>query len=156
MLRDNGIDSKEVYDFMDERLGALETSEEKIISLEHQIEASLQISMGNSINSIRVIEGLNWRRYFEKLSSVESILNGDPSCIYEEMDFNSRDKYRHEIERISKKTKLPESYIAKKVIECCNDVEDLENSTYKQHVGYYLIDDGLNKLKEKIGYKKFY
>ncbi len=121
MLRDNGIDSKEVYDFIDERLGAQETSSEKIISLEHQIEANFEISMGNSINSIRVIEGLNWKNYFEKLSSVESILREDPSCIYGEMDFKSRDKYRHEIEKISKHTKLPESYIAKKAIECCND-----------------------------------
>ena len=153
LLRDNGIDSKEVYDFIDERLHALETSSEKIISLEHQIEASFQISMGNSINSIRAIEGLNWRNYFEKLSSVESILREDPSCIYREMDFKSRDTYRHEIEKISKHTKLPESYIAKKAIECCNDSEISENSTYKQHVGYYLIDEGLHELKEKIGYK---
>ncbi len=153
LLRDNGIDSKEVYDFIDEKLYAEETSSEKIISLEHQIEASFQISMGNSINSIRAIEGLNWRNYFEKLSSVESILREDPSCVYREMDFKSRDKYRHEIEKISKYTKLPESYIAKKAIECCNEIEVSENNTYKQHVGYYLIDEGLHELKEKIGYK---
>lgn len=153
LLRDNGIDSKEVYNFIDEKLGAQETSAERIISLEHQVEASLQISMGNSINSIRVMEGLNWRNYFEKLSSVEGILREDPSCIYGEMDFKSRDYYRHEIEKISKHTKLPESYIAKKAIECCSDSEATETNTYKQHVGYYLIDDGLYKLKEKIGYK---
>ncbi|MGV8984323.1 GH36-type glycosyl hydrolase domain-containing protein, partial [Clostridium sp.] len=153
LLRDNGIDSKEVYDFIDEKLGAQETSSEKIISLEHQIEANFQISMGNSINSIRVIEGLNWKNHFEKLSVVESILREDPSCIYGEMDFKSRDKYRHEIEKICKHTKLPESYIAKKVIECCNDSEASENNNYKQHVGYYLIDEGLHELKEKIGYK---
>jgi len=153
LLRDNGIDSKEVYDFIDEKLGAQETSSEKIISLEHQIEANFQISMGNSISSIRVIEGLNWKKYFEKLSSVELILREDPSCIYAEMDFESRDKYRHEIEKIYKITKLPESYIAKKAIECCNDSEVSDNNTYKQHVGYYLIDEGLHELKEKIGYK---
>ncbi|MBU3189325.1 cyclic beta 1-2 glucan synthetase [Clostridium bowmanii] len=153
LLRDNGIDSKEVYDFIDEKLGAQETSSEKIISLEHQIEANFQISMGNSINSIRVIEGLNWKNYFEKLSSVENILREDPSCIYGEMDFKSRDKYRHEIEKLYKHTKLPESYIAKKVIECCNESEASETNIYKQHVGYYLIDEGLHELKEKIGYK---
>jgi len=153
LLRDNGIDSKEAYSFIDERLGALETSSEKIISLEHQLEANFQISMGNSFNSIRVIEGLNWKNYFEKLSFVHIILKDDPSCIYCEMDFESRDKYRHEIEKISKHTKLPESYIAKKVIECCKESGDLENDTYKNHVGYYLIDNGLHELKEKIGYK---
>jgi cyclic beta-1,2-glucan synthetase len=153
LLRDNGIDSKEVYHFIDEKLFAKETSSDKIISLEHQIEANFQISMGNSINSIRVIEGLNWKNYFEKLSSVESILREDPSCIYGEMDFKSRDKYRHEIEKISKYTKLPESFIAKKVIECCSGSETSENNTYKQHVGYYLIDEGLHELKRKLGYK---
>ena len=153
LLRDNGIDSKEVYSFIDERLGAQETTSEKIIALEHQLEANFQISMGNSIKSIRVIEGLNWKNYFEKLSSVESILVEDPSCIYKKMDFESRDKYRHEIEKISKHTKLPESYIAKKAIECCNGHEVTENNSYKNHVGYYLIDDGIHELKEKIEYK---
>jgi len=153
LLRDNGIDSKEVYDFIDERLGALETSSEKIISLEHQIEANFEISMGNSINSIRVIEGLNWRNYFEKLSSVERILREDPACIYGEMDFKSRDNYRHEIEKIYKHTKLPESYIAKKLIECCNESQASESNNYKRHVGYYLVDEGIHELKQKIGYK---
>ncbi len=31
--------------------------------------------------------------------------------------------------------------------------EASENNIYKQHVGYYLIDEGLHELKEKIGYK---
>ena len=153
LLRDNGIDSKEIYDFIDEKLVAQETSSEKIIALEHQIEANFEISMANSINSIRVIEGLNWKKYYEKLSPVENILRDDPSCIYGEMDFESRDKYRHIIEEISKHTRLPESYIAKKAIECCKESKDLENKTFKKHVGYYLIDDGQEELKEKIGYK---
>ncbi|MBU3154285.1 GH36-type glycosyl hydrolase domain-containing protein [Clostridium estertheticum] len=153
LLRDNGIDSKEVYDFIDERLGAQDTSSEKIIALEHQIEANFEISMANSINSIRIIEGLNWKKYFEKLSPVEVILREDPADIYRKMDFKSRDKYRHEIEKLSKHTKLAESYISKKAIECCYDSEMPENNTYKNHVGYYLIDDGLDELKKKIGYK---
>ena len=153
LLRDNGIDSKEVYDFIDEILGAQDTSSEKIIALEHQIEANFEISMANSINSIRVIEGLNWKKYFEDLSPVEAILREDPALIYKEMDFKSRDKYRHEIEKLSKHTKLAESYIAKKTIECCYDSKIPENNIYKKHVGYYLIDDGLDDLKKKIGYK---
>ncbi|MGK0466644.1 MAG: cyclic beta-1,2-glucan synthetase [Clostridium sp.] len=153
LLRDSGIDSEEVYHYVDEKLGAQETSLERTIFLEHQIEANFQISMGNSINSIRVIEGLNWKNYFEKLSTLESVLREDTSCTYAEMDFQSRDKYRHIIEKISKHTKLPESYIAKKAIECCNECEITENNSYKRHVGYYLIDDGLSELKEKIGYK---
>ena len=153
LLRDNGIDSREVYDFIDERLGAQDTSSDKIIALEHQMEANFEISMANSINSIRVIEGLNWKNYFEQLSPVENILREDPACIYIAMDFQSRDKYRHEIEKLSKHAKLPESYIAKKAIECCCNSEATENNSYKKHVGYYLIDEGLDELKEKIGYK---
>ncbi len=153
LLRDNGVDSKEIYDFIDEKLGAQETSSEKIIALQHQIEVNFEISMAHSINSIRVIEGLNWKNYYEKLSPVERILSEDPPCVYKKMDFQSRDKYRHEIEKISKHTNFPESYIAKKAIECCKESVALENDIYKQHVGYYLIDAGLNKLKRKIGYK---
>ena len=73
-----------------------------MIILEHQKQASFQISMGNSITGIREIAALNWKESFEKLSYVEKILRQDPLHIYENMDFQSRDYYRHRLEKISK------------------------------------------------------
>ncbi|GAA0181782.1 glucoamylase family protein [Clostridium sediminicola] len=151
VLRDNGIDNQEVYTWIDEKLELQETNSEKMINLEHQKQANYQLSMGNCVHSVRQVEGLNWRDGFEELSYVEKILRTDPSDIYSKMDFESRDYYRHNVERMSKKINKPESFVAKKAIDCAEECDVNEAYSYKKHVGYYLVDDGVGKLKEKIG-----
>ncbi|MCY6958910.1 GH36-type glycosyl hydrolase domain-containing protein [Clostridium brassicae] len=154
ILRDNGIDTQSVYEWIDEKLEIEETNTEKVINLEHQKQAKFQFSIGNSINSIREIEALNWRESFEKLSVVENVLRKDPAQIYPKMDFESRDYYRHMIEILSKKIKKPESFIAKKAIECAEEAEEIKGEEYRKHVGYYIFDDGLECLKKKSEFYK--
>lgn len=151
VLRDNGIDNEEVYKWLDEKLEFQQTNTEKMIISEHQKQAGFQISIGNSITSIRGMGALNWRDAFEKLSFVESILREDPARIYKAMDFESRDYYRHKVERLAKYTKLSEAIIAKKALECAHSYQGDED--YAKHVGYYLIDDGIRKLKETLNFK---
>ena len=153
VLRDNGIDSSEIYEWIDERLQMKETNSEKMINLDHQEQASYQFSIGNSISSIREVEALNWRESFENLSFVENVLKEDPAKIYPSMDFESRDYYRHRIEKLSNIMKKPESFIAKKAIQCAEEAESVEGREFEKHVGYYLVDDGVACLKEKSYFK---
>ncbi len=150
VLRDNGTDNSEVFRFIDEKLEYFETSTEKLIAIEHQTQAAFQLSIGNCITSIRNVEALDWREAFERLSYVEQILREDPSDIYKDMDFESRDYYRHKIEKLSNYSRRPESIIAKKAVECAKEavVKDLE--AYKRHIGYYIIDDGVAYLKDRL------
>lgn len=153
LLRDNGIDTENVYKWIEENLELQETNIDKIISLEHQKQAGYQFSMGNSVNSIREVEALNWRKSFEELSIVENILKKDPAGIYSNMDFESRDYYRHMVENIARKLKKPESFIAKKAIECAEKCETLNGEEYKKHVGFYIFDKGTGVLREKAGFR---
>jgi cyclic beta-1,2-glucan synthetase len=149
-LRDNGVDSAEVYKWIDEKLDVMQMNTEKMIISEHQKEAAFQLSIGNSITSIRVVEALNWKDFFEKISYVEQILKRDPSGIYEKMDFESRDYYRHRIEKIARTIKVPESFVAKKAVECAEEADLQTNDVYKKHIGYYLVDDGLDDLRIRL------
>lgn len=153
VLRDNGIDDENVYSWIDYKLDLSHTTVDKMITLEHQREASYQITIGNSISSIRTIEALNWREVFEGLSYVEQILKKDPSGVYGQMDFESRDYYRHSLEKMARITGLGEVLIAKKAVECAEEVEYDKDEEYKKHIGYYLIDKGVERLKEKINFK---
>ena len=45
-------------------------------------EEFLERHIGEYINSIRKIEGISWRRFFENTSLVEKILKRDPENIY--------------------------------------------------------------------------
>lgn len=149
ILRDSGVESASIYTWIDEKLESQETNSEEMIANEHQVVGKYQIHIGNCITSIREIEGINWKEKFEKLSELEKILNTDPSGVYTDMDFETRDYYRHCIEKLSKRYQVSEIYTAKKAIECA--IEDKSNFNFKKHIGYYLIDDGVNFLKIKLG-----
>ncbi len=154
ILRDNAIDNENIYACIDKRLEEVSSSTDKVITLEHKMQANLKLLMGSCINSIREVEALTWRECFEKLSYVEHVLREDPAKIYEKMDFASRDYYRHNIEKISKYMGFSEAYVAKMSIQCAEEsIADGENE-YKNHVGYYIIDKGLSCLKKKINFKE--
>ncbi len=154
-LRDNGIDNSQIYIWIDEKLEVQDSNSDKMINIEHQKQAGFQLSMKNCISGIREVEALNWKESFEKLSHVEEILLRDPAGIYEKMDFESRDHYRHTIEKIAKAMNITECFVSRKALECALDAET-ENQQYQElfnHVGYYLLDDGLKLLKKKVNYK---
>lgn len=155
VLRDNGIDDKSVYEWIENKLESIESNSEKVVTAEHQIEIRFQLSIGNCINSIRAIEALNWKSVFEKLSYMEAVLRNDPSGIYSSMDFQSRDYYRHNLEKIAKKIRLPESYLAKLCIKCAAEAKETSKNEYEKHVGYYIIDNGVNCIYRKIKYRSY-
>ncbi|OFI07442.1 N,N'-diacetylchitobiose phosphorylase [Clostridium acetireducens DSM 10703] len=154
ILRDNAVEDINIYKWIDRELEIKEIDEENVINQEHKNQSIFQISIGNYINSIRNIQALNWKNNFEKLSYVEKILSKDPAKVYNKMDFESRDYYRHKLEKLSKQINIPETFIAKKAIECAEEAEVKDNKSYVKHVGYYIIDKGIECLKEKIGIKE--
>ena len=101
--------------------------------------------MGNSITSINTIIRVNFLEIFEKINGVEEILKKDPAGVYSKMDYKTRAYYRQEIEKIAKKTKISEMYIAKK----CLDLAKKNTGTIvESHIGYYLISRGKGKPSE--------
>jgi cellobiose phosphorylase len=149
-LRDNAIENTVVYSWIDEKLQLIQSDMDRMINIEHHKEAYYQISIGNSISSIRVVEAVNWRDFFEKISYVENILKKDPAGVYKNMDFESRDYYRHCLERLSRKLNLAEVYVAKNLIEYAQACDITEEEEFKRHIGYYIIDDGIKDFEKKI------
>jgi cellobiose phosphorylase len=113
---------------------------------EQRIQASEQVSLANAITSLRHLSQLDWRQIFENLCRVDAVLWADPAGIYSEMDFETRDIYRHEIERISKITQINENVVALKTL----DMAESAIETYQRHVGYYLIDKGNQRLEKDL------
>jgi len=143
-LKKHGIEIAPIIHYIDERLSEQYATSESITHLEHKEQASRQVSMGNSITSLRFISTLDWKLIFEQLSQVEQILRQDPDNIYSRMDFSSRDSYRHEVEKLSKKLRVSEIQVAKKLIDCA--VES------NKHIGYYLFRKDKEQLLEKLGH----
>ena len=146
VLRDNSIEDKKIDDFI--KLKWKINSDFNNSTIKGDLrEEFLEKHIGEYINSIRKIEGISWRRFFENTSLVEKILKKDPENIYNYMDFESKDYYRHKLEKIARIIEINEISLANYVLELAKSSKDNKEESYKCHVGYYLIDDGISELK---------
>jgi len=126
------------------------TTVSDIIKKEHFDIAINKVSIGNSISSIKEIQRINFLEIFEKINGVEEILRKDPAEVYEKMDYKTKEYYRNKIKEISVKTKISEIYIAKKILEFAQNNQEER----KKHVGYFLIDRGIDDLYKNLQGKK--
>ena len=88
-----------------------------VIKKEHFDIALKKVEIGNAIKSIHALQRMNFSEVFEKINGVEEILKQDPSKVYENMDYKTKEYYRNIIKEIAGKTKISEIYIAKKTVE---------------------------------------
>ena len=119
-----------------------------MVLAENQKQAADQLSMSNSINSLRFLAKMDWREFVESMSIIEQVLNQDYNGTYGGMDFYSRDIYRHSVEKIAKHCKKSEFEIAKAALHFARKyASEHPAEKKKSHVGYYLIDRGLSALE---------
>jgi cellobiose phosphorylase len=133
--------------WLEHRVAAQGSTTEKLVLAEGQAQAADQVSMGNSITSLRFLSSNDWRKFVETHSAVEDILRGDPARVYADMDFATRDRYRHEVEQIAKSSPLTEFDVARKAIQLAQAVPVKETDQRAAHVGYYLIGVGRPALE---------
>ena len=125
-----------------------------VIKKEHFDIAVRKVTIGNSITSIKKIQRINFLEIFEKVNGVEELLKKDPSNVYSKMDSKSKEYYRNKIKEISRKTKISEIYITRKLLDLANKSSIEENKEEKKnHIGYYLIDEGILELYKELKYK---
>ena len=154
-LREQHPSVMPVMDWLEKQLGKQGGSVEQVIHNEHQHQAAAQVTVGNIITSMRLLSTLDWNDFFEKVSLIEPVLGKDPAGVYSRMEFASRDRYRHVVERISKGTRTSELEIGEAAVQLAAAAAQTNDDTNEahHHVGYYLIDDGLPQLEAKFKYR---
>ncbi|MGB4581416.1 MAG: glucoamylase family protein [Coriobacteriia bacterium] len=121
----------------------------------HQQQAADQVSVANAITSIRFLDGFEWREFFEDTSLVEHILREDPAGVYGRMDFVSRDRYRHAIESIARRSPHSETEVAEAVVSHCLEALRVDAADgLRSHVGYHLVSAGRYAFEESISYRR--
>ncbi|WP_273209163.1 GH36-type glycosyl hydrolase domain-containing protein [Marinobacter subterrani] len=114
-------------------------------------DAANQISIANSIGSLRFIGAMDWKDYVESLSVVEKTLREDPSGMYARQDFTTRDRYRHVIEDLARGSLCGELDVAREAIVLARAAAAQQGRHDRSaHVGYYLIDRGRPRLEHSI------
>ncbi|MHB1398182.1 MAG: GH36-type glycosyl hydrolase domain-containing protein [Trichloromonadaceae bacterium] len=113
--------------------------------------AANQISIANSIGSLRFIDAMDWREFVESLSVVEQALRDDPAGQHADQDFATRDRYRHVIEDVARGSTRTELEVARAAIGLAQTAAQQSSHTDRRaHVGYYLIDHGRQPLERAV------
>ena len=74
---------------------------DQLVQAENQRQATDQVSISNSIGSLRFLTATDWRVFNEAVSQVEQVVVTDHAGVYAQMDFVTRDRCRHAVERIA-------------------------------------------------------
>lgn len=122
----------------------------QMVQAENQLQAADQVSISNSIGSLRIIGALDWQTFVETQSVVEQTLLGDPAGVYGAMNFATRDRYRHATEAIARKTDLSEGALAARVVDLARNAALAGEGGGAEHVGFYLIGHGLPLLEDTV------
>ena len=136
--------------WIEERLSEKGKTIGQMVQEDIQQEAADKVSIGNSIGSFRFLESMDWRKFVEETSAVEKALHMDPVGTYSRMDFATRDRYRHTVERIARNSLHSEEEIALLAVNLAREsVESKGSEDRSAHVGFYLIDKGLPELERE-------
>ncbi|WMD22242.1 glucoamylase family protein [Achromobacter seleniivolatilans] len=135
--------------WFEQRLAQSNLTIEQMVVAENQQQAADQVSISNSIGSLRALSTTNWNEFVEGISIVEQTLRMDPAEVYADMDFPTRDRYRHRVERLARKSERTEIELASMAIELAASAAAADAplaDPRRQHVGFYLIDQGQAEL----------
>ncbi len=135
--------------WIEQRLAESGLTIEQLVQSETQEQAGDQVSISNTIGSLRFLGSMDWRDFVETMSAVESTLREDPGGDYAGMDFATRDRYRHVVEEIAKRSDRSEFDVAREAIALASEgrANGSGDDDRTAHVGFYLIDKGRPRLE---------
>ncbi len=157
-LQWKGLDLTLPLTWIEQHLSGTGHNINSMVLAENQQQAADQLSVSNSISSLRFLAKTDWREFVESVSTVEQVLRED--IIYPMMDFHTRDNYRHQVEQIAKKSDLPEQDVARIALHLSKkSAAENPKDEKRSHVGYYLIGNGtceterISKIRETFSEK---
>nr|MBA2355298.1 carbohydrate-binding protein [Acidobacteriota bacterium] len=149
-IREYGPHAAAVRAELDTWLAERQMTPEDAIRVEGQREAADQLSMANTITSLRFCAAHDWTRFVESVSQVEEVLHHDPVGVYGRMDFASRDRYRRSLEALADGTGEGQIRVAQRSVDAARRASARDPGGREAHVGYYLIGGGRSLLERQL------
>ncbi len=110
-------------------------------------ESARAVGIANSYTSLRTLGQLEYAEIFEAVSLVDAELRADPAGVYQHSDFETRDRCRRAVERISLQSGIPEREIARRATELTDRSDDLRTG----NVAWYLLAGGITCVEQASG-----
>ena len=110
-------------------------------------ETAVDQVVASCIRSLRALEATDWKTFFEEVSETEQILRQDPAGTYARMDFDTRDRYRKVVEDLASQSGRAEEEVAEEAVRAARE----SRGGRAAHVGYHLVDAGVEMLARALG-----
>ena len=137
--------------WIEQRLAEDGLTIEQLVQSENQQQAADQVSISNSISSLRFLGAADWRDFVEARSVVERALREDPAGVYALMDFATRDHYRHVVETTARRSGRTEGEVAHLAVRLAREAAATAGPDARAaHVGFYLVGKGLAQVEQAV------
>ena len=156
-LRDLDPKVGPILTWLDERLTAQGTTSDEIVRAEHQEQAAMTVTVRNIITSMRLTSEFDWHTFFESISLVDAALRDGSN--FEQMDFATRDYYRHAIEDLARGSHRSEIEVAQRAVQRAKRAQGAPgangqvSSEKRADPGYYLLSHGRADFEKELGFK---
>ncbi|MER9839704.1 protein ndvB [Mesorhizobium australicum] len=161
-LRDGSQNAGKALEWLEGELEKTGSDAEEIIISEHQTLSSGNVTTGNIVRGLRLINDVDWTVWFEGVSRIDTVLRERTD--FAALDFFSRDQYRTAIEELARRSNLSEYRVAEKAIELAGHAVsetvpesgegvDAEAAAVHTDVGFYLVGPRRLELEKTIGYR---
>ncbi|MDP4150938.1 MAG: glucoamylase family protein [Bacteroidota bacterium] len=140
--------------WIEQRLSETGQTGNELVQADLQKQAADQVSMSNSIGSLRFLGTTDWQDFVEATSIVEEVLQEDPAAVYPGMDFTTRDHYRHIVEKIARHSSKTEEEVARIALRLSKEAVLRNGEVHPDsHIGTYLVGKGRRDLEKAAGMK---
>ncbi|RWP72638.1 glucoamylase family protein [Mesorhizobium sp.] len=154
-LRDGSQNAGRALEWLEGELEKSGSDAEEIIISEHRTLSGGNVTTGNIIRGLRLINDIDWTVWFEGVSRIDTLLRERTD--FAALDFFSRDQYRTAIEELARRSDRSEFRVAEKAIELAGHaaVADTTDAGPTAHtdVGFFLVGPRRLELEKAIGYR---
>ena len=156
-LREQDPTVTPALDWLDRRFARDGTTAEEAVHVEHQAQVASHATVRNVITSMRLLSSADWADFFESVSLVHEALCAGTRVA--EMDFPTRDRYRHAVEELSRGTVQDELEVARRAVRLAEGAGASSAGSGETadprltDPGYYLIAGGRPRLEAELGFR---
>lgn len=140
-LRDGSGTTALALDWLQAQLATAGQTPDSVLAAEHARQSSGNVTMGNIIRSLRLIDETDWLEWFESVSSVDRELRRAPD--FAALDGATRNTYREQIERLARRSDFTEVEVARAALAAADGADP----------GLLLLAEGLAGLEAHIAYR---
>ena len=152
-LRDLDPATTPALRWLEQLLASRGTTAEEMVRLEHQRQATMNVTVRNVITSMRLISCCDWAEFVEEVSAVDEVLGTAGAFVAS--DFPTRNRYRNAVDELARASGRTEIEVATRAMQMADAPSATSGSTIsvssrQRDSGYYLIAEGRAALEQSL------